>query len=121
MDILKGKPKHSEKEIASEKVLIPMPEKSYVAKITYSECEWKYPRWKTLRLNRANVTLEEGIPYMGKGESGYDCGPDATLGMSFVCPPFAREKAISTVVESVCKSRSNYGCVDPSHNFKVLN
>ena len=81
-DILKGKARVSKKVIEEKDILVPMPEKSYKAHAILADWTWHYPRWFSLTIRRCEIELEEGIPHAGKGENSYDCGDDATFGVT---------------------------------------
>lgn len=55
----------------------------------------------------ANVEIEKGIGFPGKGENSWDCGDDALFGMS--CPANSVEEAIGKTVASVLRNRMRYG------------
>jgi hypothetical protein len=89
-------------------VMVPMPEGSYRASVEIVEVTCRRPRWPfPRRYMRARVDIPAGIPHAGKGENSWDCGDDATYGIS--CPASYVEEAVAKLVESVLCSRKEYG------------
>jgi len=105
-DLLLGRWKYSEETISEEDVEIPMPEKNYPATLKMFESTWKRPLWFPKRLVRAKVEIPEGIPHPGKGTASWNCGEDATYGLT--CKAKTPEEAIAAVVESVLGCRRRY-------------
>ena len=124
-----GKPVHSKETIEGPvDVLVPMPEGSYLARVTIERSTWKRPRWPwPTHEHRYDLTVisrpgpdgpyvpepdEEGntrsgyIPVPGKGENAWDCGGDGTFGMSG--PGRTVEKAIGDVVASSLRERKRH-------------
>lgn len=81
-DILIGKFKYSDRVLEERDILVPMPEKAYPAHAQLIEATWTYPRWFTQKIKRVKIDIPEGIPFEGKGENSYDCGRDATFGIT---------------------------------------
>ena len=82
-DKLKGKYTVTKKIIEERNVLIPMPEKSYLAHIVLADWTWTYPRWFKTKVRRAEIEMSiEGIPFAGKGTTSYNCGDDAVHSMT---------------------------------------
>jgi hypothetical protein len=107
-DFLLGRHKYSSEELSTENVEVPMPEKTYAGTVTLTRDTWKRPRWPFSRsIYRANIEVEGGVPHPGKGENSWDCGEDATYGMT--CPARTAEQAVGKLVESVLSSRRRYG------------
>lgn len=106
-DFFLGKNKYFESDSTEWKdVVIPMPEKSYKGKLRLYVGNWKN-RFGTKRINRADLEMEEGIPFPGKGESEWDCGEDCTFGLT--CCADNPENAIAHMIESVLYRRRVYG------------
>ena len=82
VDFLLGDSKCSRREVEERDVLVPMPEKCYAAKAKLTEYTWKRTRWFAKRMLRVQIDIEEGIPSEGKGENSWDCGTDATYGLT---------------------------------------
>ena len=100
--------------VSTQIVSIPMPERTYEATIEIRDhVSWRkrLPFW-TKRLRCADVEIPSGIGFPGKGENSWDCGDDATYGMS--CGAETVEEAIGKVVASVMRDRMRYG---GSHEF----
>ena len=96
----------------SARVLIPMPEGGYWARVDLKSETWTRPRWKTKTLNRAHIEMEEGqaIPFPGKGENSWDCGEDATF--SFTCCADTVLEGVMALTRSVMERRIRYGGVN---------
>lgn len=77
---LLGKVNYSSEIIETQNVLIPMPEKSYSAKMELRRDTWKRSRWFAHRTLRVHYDVNEAIPHPGKGENSYDCGDDGIYG-----------------------------------------
>lgn len=106
-DLFLGRAKHSEESFSTHEVVVPLPEGSYPATVRMFESTWKRPRWFARRLLRAEINVPSGIPHDGKGESSWDCGEDATYGLT--CCADSKEDAIGKLVASVLTSRRKHG------------
>lgn len=106
-DTFLGRVKFSEETLRTQRVQIPMPEGCYPATITICESTWKRPRWFAKRLVRAKIDMEKPIPHPGKGENSWDCGDDATHGLS--CCEDTVEGAVAAMVRTVLGSRRRHG------------
>lgn len=106
-DFFMGRQKHTKETIETRDVLIPMPEGSYPATVEFVRAKWKRPRWFALVKTCADVKMDRGIPFEGKGENSWDCGEDAMNSMW--TPAASIEDAIGKVVASVMKDRRRYG------------
>lgn len=110
LDFFFGRQQH---RVVSEEpartVDVPMPEKSYRATITMQIEEWARPRLALFakRIKRAHIEVPGGIPMPGKGENSYDCGDDATFGMTV--PAFGVGDAVGKLVGSVLHDRHRRG------------
>lgn len=82
VDFLLGRPVYSEKVLEKREVVVPMPEKSYSATAELLEATWTRPRWFARTIKRCKIDVPEGIPHAGKGENSWDCGDDATFGLT---------------------------------------
>lgn len=103
-----GRNKYSEITTSDwQDIVITMPEGKYKGKIRLFLSEWKN-RFRTKRIERAEIEMEEGIPFPGKGENSWDCGEDASFGLT--CPAKSEPEAIASMIENVLTSRRNYGC-----------
>jgi hypothetical protein len=108
MDILLGRRKHASRTLAKEMRLLTMPEKAYPVVIELKEDSWKRPRWLWPdKIVRAHIEIEGGVPVPGKGENSYDCGEDATYGLT--CPAKSFDEALSKLYATVMQSRERYG------------
>ncbi len=77
-----GRHQYESRVIEERDVLVPMPEGTYSAKATLEECTWSRPRWFSKRMKRVIFEIPDGIPHAGKGENSWDCGDDATYGLT---------------------------------------
>src|SRR5690606_25314615 len=71
---------------------------------------WKRPRWPfATRIRRVQIDMDkdEQIPVMGKGENSWDCGEDATYGITVAADTI--EAGVAKLVESILRSRRRYG------------
>lgn len=109
IDLVLGKPSYSERGLQVVETVVPMPERSYPATVKLYEGTWKRPRWFAQRIIRAEVDCKNNpIPHPGKGENSWDCGDDATYGLT-TGPVRNVEDAIAQTVETVLRSRRRYG------------
>lgn len=102
-----GRVNYTTREVEKREVSVPMPEKAYPATATLFESTWKRPRWFPERLMRVTIDVPGGIPKEGKGENSWDCGEDATFGIT--CPARSIPEGIGHLVGSVLKDRVKYG------------
>lgn len=102
-DFILGKSDYWNEDIDKMDVEIKMPEATYKGKAKLFVSHWKRPRWFEKTMNRVNIDVPEGIPIPGKGESSYDCGPDATY--SIICPVNSIYQGVNKLIESCIKTR----------------
>lgn len=107
IDAVLGKRAYSDVTKEERQVLVPMPEKSYEATARLFESTWKRPRWFAQRLMRVQITNDQGIPHQGKGENSYDCGTDATFGITL--PAKSIPEGVGSYVGSCLADRVKYG------------
>lgn len=108
LDLLLGKETYSKVDIQTfENVVIPMPESTFLARMTFSESIRKRPRWKTQISKWTDISLERAPQFPGKGENSWDCGDDGIYGMSV--EGHSLPKAIGGYVEAVMKYRERRG------------
>lgn len=103
-----------ENDLGWKPVEITMPEGKYKGKIRLYTGSWKN-RIRTLRIPRAEIEMEEGIPFPGKGENSWDCGEDASFGIT--CPAKTEAEAICKMIENVLSNRRNYGSRECLFNY----
>jgi hypothetical protein len=107
LDFLFGSIKIDSQIISERNIKIPMPEKTYDAVVKMEEITHKRSRWPFIkRFTRADINCEEGIKHPGKGTCDYNCGEDATYGLS--CMADNPEEAIGKFVASVLHMRRVY-------------
>lgn len=104
-----GRAKYHREVIEEREVLIPMPERAYPATAVLTECTWTHQRfgWPRKRVVRVELEVPGGIPVPGKGENAWDCGDDATLGMT--TPADSIPEGIAHLVQSLLTKRERYG------------
>lgn len=109
LDTFFGRTNHTEREVAKMETLVQMPEKAYPCTVVMKDEAWKRPRlpWASHRTTRAHIDIPGGIPFPGKGENSWDCGEDATYGMT--CPARTVEEGVAKVTASVLRDRTRYG------------
>ncbi len=113
--LLKGKRVYSESILEERDIVVPMPEKSYPAKAKKVLRTWSYPRWFKKEFLGVEIDIPGGIPFEGKGESAWNCGPDATRSMSTPAKTIA--EAVGILIGSVLEDRvKNGGWSDWSWN-----
>lgn len=108
-DALFGRAKYREGEPETHRIVVEMPEGRYTGTCVLRADSWKRPLWPRRVVRRAHIDMDEGqqIPFPGKGENSWDCGDDATYGMT--CPAESVEQAAATLRASVMRSRERYG------------
>jgi hypothetical protein len=109
LDWVLGRWDYSNDVLSTHSVEIPMPERSYPATVSMERSTWRRHRVPFLSksIKRAKVDIPGGIGYPGKGENAWDCGDDATFGLT--APAYSVEDAIGQVVSSVLRNRMRYG------------
>jgi hypothetical protein len=107
-DLVWGRSKYSEAVLQEQMASVSMPESDYPVKVKIVEAVWTRPRkpWP-FKMRRALIECERGIPTPGKGENSWDCGQDATFGLT--CPASTVEEALQALKVSVTRDRERYG------------
>lgn len=119
LDLLGGRAIHSERDIESRQVVVPMPEGCYPATARLYESTWKRRRWPfARRLMRITLDIPAGIPHRGKGENSWDCGDDATYGLT--CNADSIEDGIGKAVASALEDRRRYGRTSDTPREPIL-
>lgn len=107
-DFFFGRSKCTTEILEERDIVVPMPEKSYPAKAKMMLYTWSRPRWFDKKLKRVEIDVPGGIPHEGKGENSYDCGQDATFGMTTgECHSIA--EGVGKLVGTVLHDRVRYG------------
>lgn len=107
-DVFLGKSRCTTTVLEERNVDIPMPEGSYPARAQLVEYAWKRRRWFAHRIKRVQIEIEKGIPHAGKGENSWDCGDNATFGITTgACNNIP--EGVGILVGSVLRSRVRYG------------
>lgn len=107
VDFIFGKAVHSEKDIATYAVKIPLDGKQFPATIRMYESIWKRPRAKTRRTKCADIKIDDPPKFPGKGENSWDLGDDAIYGMHTKADNVA--DAIGQYVKAVLHNRFRRG------------
>lgn len=90
------------------------PEGQYRLTLQREVGTWKRPRWPWPYWQKSvDITLERPPEFQGKGESSWDCGPDAIYGMS--SPGHSYEDAVAAYVKAVLRERARRGHLAPEH------
>lgn len=107
-DFIFGKTKSAKQVLEEREVEIPMPEKSYKGTAKLILYTWTRPRWFKKTMKRVEIDVPEGIPHEGKGENSWDCGKDATFGMTTgECESIA--EGVGKLVGTCLNDRVKYG------------
>lgn len=108
MDFFFGRNKYTERVLENGETFIPMTEGCYEAKYKLFVSEWSRPRWPFKKeLQRITLDVPRGIPTEGKGENSWDCGEDATFGIT--CMARTLEQGVGELVGSVLRDRKRHG------------
>lgn len=107
LDALLGRWKYTERNLEERDVVVPMPEGNYSATVKVFESTWKRPKWFPRKMIRTTVNIPNGIPHPGKGENSWDCGMDATYGLTSQAKTV--EEAIGECVKIILNNRRRYG------------
>lgn len=107
-DLLLGKMKYSHVPYAEETVTIALPEGSYSARIQLLTSTWKRPRWPwTTQMERAEISILDGIPVPGKGENSWDCDEDAVFSLTTSASTIS--DAVEKLIQHIQETRLHYG------------
>jgi hypothetical protein len=107
-DLILGRRQYSERVLREDVRPLVMPERAYPVEIKLVEATWKRPRWFfPEKIVRAHIEIEGGVPVPGKGENSWDCGEDATFGLT--CPANTFDEALSKLYASVMRDRERHG------------
>jgi hypothetical protein len=116
VDFIFGRTKYAERALEGPlQVKIPMPERAYDATLEIQERTWRRKRWPGVwrRWLAADFdSKQDPIPSPGKGENSWDCGEDATYGLSTPCPTGRVEDAIGAYVATVMNNRRRHGSLN---------
>lgn len=107
IDFLLGKASYETETLEQRDTHVPMPEKVYAATVEIFESKWRRPRWFTKRMLRATIEVEGGIPIPGKGTESWNCGEDASFGLT--CKATTVEEAVGEMVKNCLETRARYG------------
>lgn len=89
-------------------ILVPMPEGTYRATAKLVQYTWRRPRWFARSFPRCEIEIPKGIPHAGKGTTAYNCGDDATFGITTgECHSIA--DGVGMLVGSSLRDRVRYG------------
>lgn len=108
VQLLLGKVQHESELLSEHDAVVNLPEGDYPVLVSLERATWKRPRGRTRVVLRANVQpAERAIPHPGKGTTSYNCGEDASFGLT--CPAATVEEAVEAMRASVMRSRADYG------------
>ena len=99
---------YKEKALWTAHDSIKMPEGSYMVRMRFFRSTWKRKRFPyTKTVDRCELTPQYPIGVPGKGTTSYNCDEDATYSMT--TPAKNQVDAISSLRESIMRSRKKYG------------
>lgn len=108
-----GRPKTTDRVVATGETAVPMPEGAYTATWQRIEYTTRWRRWPRPKVwHRWQIDIEGGIPFPGKGENSWDVGDDATYSYSASALTPSLEAAVADLVRSVMEDRRRYGGPD---------
>lgn len=116
-DLFLGRAEYSSTEVERKKCKVCFPEGCYEVDIAIKEDCWsrtRFPRKTVMKRAHMDVLTAGGIPIPGKGENSWDCGDDATMGLT--CPSSSIAEAIGELTESVLSTRLRRGGNKPEWN-----
>lgn len=110
VDALLGKTKRTREVLGEHEVDVPMTEGTYRWKVALFKDTTSRPRWpfpSSWRGIEAEALEGQQIPFPGKGENSWDCGPDALFAISAEGRTLA--DGVTKVVSAVLNNRLRYG------------
>lgn len=108
VDFLLGSTKYTSEPLSEHEAVVHLPEGDYPVLVTLERATWTRARWRDKVVMRADVQpMVSALPTPGKGTQSYNCGEDATFGLT--CPATTVEEAVEAMRDSVMRSRENYG------------
>lgn len=108
LDKIFGQNDYREETIQVGESKIFMPEKSYDCTYKIFKSYWKRPRSPFTKTRmRIDVQIPEGIGIPGKGENSWDCGDDATFGVTKPYEGSIRD-ALDEIAISALKTRQRH-------------
>lgn len=109
IDFVLGQGKFESRSVRDLGIIeIPMPEGVYDAHVTLKIEQWRRKRWFAKKPRQYfDFELGAGIPHPGKGENSWDCGMNATCGISSSAENLSL--AVGDVVGRCLESRVKYG------------
>jgi len=111
-DFFLGRIKYDKKEIETGEVDFTVPEgygykeKDYTGKWKKELFIRKRPRWFIDSNIRYDLEVENGVPYTGKGTTGYNCEEGACHSLSSPCKN--EKEIVQKFIDSVMYNRKNY-------------
>lgn len=115
MEFVCGRWNYTEEHVTPwSPIVVGMPEGTYKGKVKLYIGTWKN-RFRTRRVPRAEIDMEEGIPFPGKGENSWDCDENCTWGLT--CAAKSEEEAIASIIEGVLRNRRVYGSRGSVSNY----
>ena len=109
VDALLGKTTYHAELLDTKSSVVAMPEGAYPCTVTLNRVWWTRPRWPFHLKQHVGANVEMGvpIPHKGKGENRWDCGEDASYGLS--CTADTIEDAVTQMARHVLRDRRRYG------------
>lgn len=104
---LKGAAVITNEEFGTYDAVVSMPERDYPAKVRLYQTTWKYPRWFSRTLKRADIDMIIPVPVPGKGENSWDLKDTAIESMGMTAESI--EEIVLAVQESAMRDRKRYG------------
>lgn len=113
-DKIFGNNKYREEIIDEGKTIITMPEGIYKATYKKFNSFWKRPLLPfEKKIKRIMIDIPGGIPHPGKGENSWDCGMDATFGITMPLNYSETiQEATKRVALGVLKDRQRHGSLN---------
>jgi hypothetical protein len=103
-----GSPELAKSVLDFGTTVVPMPEGPYDAKWQVEEWTRTWPRFRRPKTSKhGEISVDGGIYVPGKGENSWDCGDDAIFSVG--CNEGTEQALVAKYVESVYRSRLNYG------------
>ena len=113
-DTLLGKWVLDERQLRTEKIVVPMPEANYEGTAVLKVRTRKRQRWPwwpaTQQWTAVDIDMTDPVPIPGKGTASYNCGEDATYGVSG--PSESIDAAVGDLVKRTLERRRQYGGKD---------
>lgn len=119
-NLILGRTKYSKEITKIGKTEIDMPEGRYKATYEYFTSYWKRPRNPFRnKMHRISIEIPVGIPHEGKGTTSYNCGMDATFGVTMLVDEREGIHSVARRFAMSClKTRQKYGRLSSTDYLK---